>query len=96
MYTNVSCLVPIYDCRETRFRFDEQSLSTINTLPVYDQDLLPDSLVSVAYTVNSFPYSPSSQGMRTETGVYFNVLFILFLGQLPEETPEESAKSESE
>ena len=92
MCTDASRLVPIYDCRETRFRFDEQSFSTINSLPVYNEDLLPDSLVSVAYTVNSFSYSPSSQGMKTDTAIYFNVLFVLFLGQLP----EESAESESE
>jgi len=87
MYINALQLVPIYDCRETRFRFDEESFSTLNNLPVLDDDLPGDALVSVAYTTNSFAYSPITQGPKTDTAIYFNVLFVLFLGQLPEESP---------
>jgi hypothetical protein len=90
--TNAICVVPIYDCRETRFRFNEQAFSTINNLPVCTEDLEPDSLVSIAYTVNSFPYAQVAQTPKTDIAVLFNVLFVLFLGQLPEDSP----RSESE
>jgi len=91
-HTDSHCLVPIYDCRETRFRFDENSFSTINDLLLYNTDPDPDSLVSVAYTVNSMAYAQVVNNPRTEIGVFFNILFVLLLGQLP----EPSVKSESE
>ena len=92
MYINALRLVPIYDCREMHFCFDKESFSMLNNLPVLDDNLPGDALVSVAYTTNSFAYSPVTQGPKTDTAIYFNVLFILFLGQLL----EESQNSENE
>jgi hypothetical protein len=60
-------------------------------LRVFDADLPAGSIVSVAYGVNTYPYSQHINAPRTETGLYFNILFVLFLGELPEE-PEESCE----
>lgn len=86
------CLVPIYDARETRFRFDAQSFDNIDKLPLYNKDLDADAIVCVAYSVNSWAYAPAKDSPKTDTAVCFNVMFILFLGALPEET----AQSDSE
>jgi len=77
----MSLSVVVYDCRETRFRFDEDALSDLHSLPVFKGDLPENAIVSVAYTANTFPYALHMGAPKTETAVYFNVLFVIFLGE---------------
>ena len=79
-------LVPIYDCHNQRFRFDEDALNTVTSLPLFEGDLPTGAIVSVAYAANSMPYAPSMNAPKVDLGIFFNILFVLFLAELPEES----------
>ena len=83
------CLVPIYDVRQTKFSFNAEAFNTLSSLPTFDGDLPPNSIVAVGYTVNSFAYAPQNSAPKNDTAIFLNVLFLMYLGELPEEEEEE-------
>jgi hypothetical protein len=71
-------LVPIYDATQGGFEFSQTDLEKIRELPLYQKgkkDLPPYAVVTVAYTVSSFPATNTS----CDTGFLFNILFVLLL-----------------
>lgn len=87
-------LVPIYDARETRFRFDSTAFETIKSLTLYDGDLPPHSIVSVGYTVTSFPYAQHAGAPKVDVAIVFNVLFVILMGHLPDNAEEDEEQEE--
>jgi hypothetical protein len=89
-------VVPIYDARETRFRFDSAAFDTIKSLTLYDGDLPPHSIVSVGYTVTSFLYAQHAGAPKVDIAIVFNVLFIILMGHLPDSAEEDEGHEESQ
>ena len=50
-------VVPIYDLRENvTFAFTNNNLANLHRLPLCEQDLPPETLVAIGYTISSYPY----------------------------------------
>jgi hypothetical protein len=65
-------------------RFDADAFNNINKLPTLDRDPPQNSIVAIGYTCNTFPYAMQLSAPRNETGISFNLQFVILLGQLPE------------
>ena len=74
-----------------KFSFDADAFDTITSLPKFHGDLPPNSIVSVGYTVNSFPYAPQNNAPKNDTGIILNVLFVVYLGELPDDEEQDGA-----
>ncbi|KAF8327068.1 hypothetical protein F5887DRAFT_1084051 [Amanita rubescens] len=78
--------VPIYDLRRNRdFMFTDEDLNNLSSLPLYKggaKDLPPDSVVTVGYSVGTYPYKGSNPALAggEYTALSLNVLFVILLG----------------
>ena len=77
------CIVPIYDLRQNvDFAFRADDLINLTRLPLCERDLPPETLATVGYTVNSYPYRAANASWQGYTVITLNILFVLALGHI--------------
>ena len=75
-------LVPVYDVRKTKFNFTAESFASLSSLPLYRggiSDLPQNAVVTVGYTVNTYPYNQKEAPSKSLT-LSLNIQFFMLHG----------------